>query len=310
MWVLDTGATETRIVQVTSDSSASVFASGLPQWGWNPDMVFSVDGKDLFVGIRDSIYRIAPLCEHFVDHSSYGRLLFPPLCTQDASGLPGGLGQPYVFSTTTTTVRRGAHDTFYLSSDGMEFAPLVVDDAVHINNMDAGLGPYVQSVATLRMGLPIEYNLQPLPSHDVTTLIQPGQSTLLVELVDTQREIYGNTAVYILRDCGIWLSGNGPTTVNWMTHDDQIAGLPPEFDIRYGLLSQLRADRNFSRALCLGHFFDTPASDSLPNPAAGDAYYYLARGLTSCLVDGLGWYGDSSLIPDPRDTLDRMVECP
>jgi hypothetical protein len=95
--------------------------------------------------------------------------------------------------------------------------------------------------------------------------------------------------------------------INWMTHDDQVAGIPPEFDVRYGLLSELHADRDFSRIDCLGRFFDTPASDTLPDPPPGDGHYYLARGLSSCIAQG---YGDSSLVPDPRDALDLLPPCP
>jgi hypothetical protein len=108
-------------------------------------------------------------------------------------------------------------------------------------------------------------------------------------------------------DCGIWLSGDGPTAINYVTHDDRIGGFPPQFEVRYGLLSELRADRNFSRASCMGHFFDTPGTDTLPSPTAGDGYYYLARGLSSCVAQG---HGDSTVVPDPRDALDAMSTCP
>ena len=68
-----------------------------------------------------------------------------------------------------------------------------------------------------------------------------------------------------------------------------------------GLLSDLHADGNFSRAVCLGIFTGVPAVDPLPDPPLGEGYYYLARGLTHCVGAG---YGDSTLPADPRDALD------
>ena len=57
----------------------------------------------------------------------------------------------------------------------------------------------------------------------------------------------------------------------------------------------------FSLATCLGTFPASPAVDDLPAPPLGDGRYYLARGQTNCVGAG---YGDSSLLPDPRDALD------
>jgi len=253
------------------------------------------------------------VCGISAGQGPYGQLLFPPLCTRDASALSAD-----VYDSTALTMIRSERDRFFLSASGGVtsgvvlgdiFAPLIVDDAVHINGTGSGLGPYTfqSDVPPFRLGVPIESNLMPLPPHDVTSVIPLGPSTVLFELLDTQRAIYGHTAVYLIQDCGIWLSGRAPTVINWITHDDEIASVPPEFDARYGLLSELKEDRNFSRAMCLGVFTDTPASDSVPDPTAGDGYYYLVRGVSSCTAQG---YGDSSLIPDPRDALDALPICP
>jgi hypothetical protein len=146
-----------------------------------------------------------------------------------------------------------------------------------------------------------------LPPHDVTALIPPGSSAVTFDLLATQRTIYGNTAVYLMADCGFSI-GQGGVTIRFASHDDQVpSDQPPEFDVRYGLLSQLRADKDYSHAVCLGHFFDTPAAPTLPNPPAGEGYYFLARGLSSAACNN---YGDSTLIPDPRRTLDGAPACP
>lgn len=249
--------------------------------------------------------RVRRDCEaSFVRDASYGSLLFAPFCTTDASGLAQD-----VYNSTTLGLLRATNDRFFLSSQGTQFAPVVVDDAVHINGADAGLGPYAyqSGVPPFLYDVPIQQNLQPLDALDVTTKISFGNSTALFELLDTQRAIYGNTAVYVVQDCGIWLSGNQPTAINFVTHADQVAGFHSHFDVRYGLLSELRSDGNFSHASCLGQFFDTPGSTTLPNPPGGDGYYYLARGLSSCVAQG---YGTSTLAPDPRVTLNAQPTCP
>jgi hypothetical protein len=242
------------------------------------------------------------ICENTRD--PYGVLLFPERCTRDAGGVVKGTYDSKVLS-----IAVGVHDSFYLSSDGHHFSPLIVDDAVRIEGLGIGLGPYLPRnwVPPYSVGVPISSNLIPLPAHEVGDFFPEGQSTLFFELVDTQSEIYGNTDVYLVRDCGLWMDGSAPTAINWLSHDDEIAGTPREFEIRFGLLSHLRTDADFSRASCLGHFLDTPAIDTLSEPPSGDGYYYLARGLSSCVLQG---YGDSSLAPDLRDPLDTLPTCP
>jgi hypothetical protein len=249
-------------------------------------------------------------CGPFVDASAYGQLLFPPLCTQGPD-----VFLQNIYDSISLTMLRGQHDAFFLSSVGgvpsplalgPSFAPLVVDDAVHINGVDAGLGPYTDQpeVPPILPGIPIESNLVPLPPPDVTSLIPQGLNRNVFELFDTDG-FFGHTAVYLVRDCGIWLSGNLQTAINWVSHDDQVTGTSPQFEVRYGLISNLQADRNYSRVMCLGLFYSTPAMDLRPLPPLGDGYYYLARGFSSCKT-----YGDSSLTPDPRAFLDTLPSCP
>ena len=237
----------------------------------------------------------------------YGALLFPSLCTQDASVLPGGPGDPYLYNNLLLPFFTNPADRFYLSSTSDAFAPLVVDDSLHVNSVDSGLGPYSfeSGVPPFKMGQPIEENLIPEPAQEVTSLIPEGHSVVLFELIDTQREIYGNTAVFLVQDCGIHLEQDASTLIHYVTHDDQVASLPPNFDIRSGLLSELHADRDFSRAACIGAFANTPALDGRPDPAPGNGYYYLARGLSSCVAQGYG-FGKG---PDP-DLRALLPACP
>jgi len=256
-------------------------------------------------GVRDGFVLKLSACGYFFDGSVYGRLLFPPLCTRDASDLPCGPGEPCVYNSTTTGVQRGVSDTFYLSSHGTRFRPLVVDEVVHVIGVDSGLGPYdyQPGVPPFVHDTPIENNLAPLPAYDITSLIPLGPSPLLFEFVDTQREIYGHTAVYLVRDCGIYL---GAASINWVSHDVDVIGFQSNLDVVSGLISDLRADRGFSRACDLGSFIDTTqAVDQRPDPSQGDGYYYLVNG--TCASD-IG-FGDSSLVPDPRDALVAPSTC-
>jgi integrase-like protein/galactose oxidase-like protein/Kelch motif protein len=243
-----------------------------------------------------------PGCSPFADQSLYGRLLFPSLCTRDASTLAQD-----VYARTVAGVYRGAHDNLYLSSDGMRFAPLAVDDVVHVNGLDSGLGPYTRrpGVPPFLLDVPIESNLVALPAQNVTSLMPLGQSTTVFESLDTDRAIYGSTAVYLVADCGTLMS-QSPLQINFISHDDQVTGQPPEFDVRYGLISQLRIDKDFRNAACLGHFFDTPATITSGDPNVGDGYYFLVRGTSSASCNN---YGDSTLTPDPRRALDGAAQC-
>jgi len=74
-----------------------------------------------------------------------------------------------------------------------------------------------------------------------------------------------------------------------------------------GRLSDLRVDGDFTRAGCLGAFQGT-GEDTRSNPAPGDGYYYLAKGLEACAARG---YGDArGVTPDPRDDLEARDACP
>ncbi len=68
------------------------------------------------------------------------------------------------------------------------------------------------------------------------------------------------------------------------------------FDVVTGVLSELHADGDFSRASCMGTFATSPIADPHPDPIAGEGRYYLA----AC---GGGYGVSSTGDPDPRDAL-------
>jgi len=103
-------------------------------------------------------------------------------------------------------------------------------------------------------------------------------------------------------------AGGGSLGLSWESLDP-VVGPAAVYDIVTGTVSELRADSGFARASCLAsELADTPATDNRPGPTSGEAFYYLVRGRNAC---GFGTYGDGSLIPDPRDSLDAGTpSCP
>jgi hypothetical protein len=242
------------------------------------------------------------LCGSFSPLGHYGNPISPPLCTRDSDTLSGDL-----FYSEALGLLRSPNDSFYLSAEADGFAPLVVDDAVDMDGSSTGLGPYgVQpGVPPFKLGVPIEENLVPLPAHDVTDLVPLGQNSVLFQFLDTQGEIYGNTPLYLVRDCGIYLEKGVSTTLNWVSHDVEINGLQSDLNVATGLLSEFLADQDFSRACILGSFIDTTqAEDTRPDPPVGDGYYYLVSGTCAKPIG----YGDSSA--GPRKGLPPAAPCP
>lgn len=100
----------------------------------------------------------------------------------------------------------------------------------------------------------------------------------------------------------------GETTVAWTE------SLPPGFRNAYDVLSgdllQVRATSHYDPAhldCTAGSAWSLYAIDALPDPLPGGVVFYLVRGRNLC---GVGTYGDSSLVPDPRDELDANEEGP
>jgi hypothetical protein len=245
--------------------------------------------------------QIACGCGGFTDHSVYGRLLFQTRCTQDAGGLVED-----VYDSDTVGLNLGANDTFYLSADGMSFVPLVVADWVDVDGQDSGLGPYADQpgVPPYNLDVPVEYNLVPLPAHDITGLLSSGANPVLFELVDTDRNIYGHTPVYLVRDCGVSAVLRRPTTFRWHSHDVEVEGSQSDLDVVSGLLSDLQTDHGFSNACFLVAVTDdAEAVDTRRDPPSGDGYYYLVSGTCAKPIG----YGNSS--SGPRGDLGGAPSC-
>jgi pimeloyl-ACP methyl ester carboxylesterase len=149
-------------------------------------------------------------------------ILFHERYTTDATGIGLPLGDPYAFSSTRVTLDRAAGDRFYVTGvDGLQ-APWICDDKLYINGIPAALGFSGVVDPTLPLCAPIEDVLLPQDALEITDLIPPGTSCVTFELVDTQRAIYGNSEIYLLKDAAPTLSGLRGT-VRDITND---AGIP------------------------------------------------------------------------------------
>jgi glucose/arabinose dehydrogenase len=85
--------------------------------------------------------------------------------------------------------------------------------------------------------------------------------------------------------------------------DDQagVAGSGTSYTVVSGRLSDLRANASYTGACTLGTISARSTSDVRSDPPTADAYYYLVRAGNTCSA---GTYGDSAMVPDPRDLLD------
>lgn len=101
--------------------------------------------------------------------------------------------------------------------------------------------------------------------------------------------------------CGIAITQADPMTIAFRP------GTPtPEFELRYGQLSDLLADGGFDHAACLGRYSAESIPAPLPDPALGDGYYLIGRAFNVCAVEG---FGMSMATPDPRAALAATPAC-
>ncbi len=101
--------------------------------------------------------------------------------------------------------------------------------------------------------------------------------------------------------CFIEIAGHSP--MSWRFRP---ATPEPDYEMRYGLLSEMRADGNFERAACLGRYQGGTAEELLPDPPLGDAFYLIARGFNVCAAEQ---FGLSRVSPDPRAVMEKEPAC-
>jgi hypothetical protein len=102
------------------------------------------------------------------------------------------------------------------------------------------------------------------------------------------------------------LSGTAPTA-GWDSQSAR-AGVGTTYAVVRGDVADLRSSGGFESACTLASgLTTTTVLDSSPSPAADQARYYLVRSVNAC---GSGSFGDSTLLPDPRDSLDASSPLP
>ncbi len=106
---------------------------------------------------------------------------------------------------------------------------------------------------------------------------------------------------------GVRVASDGLTdTVAW-DDIDVVAGQGTSYDIVGGMVSDLRATRDFAAATCDAAAVPAgPAPLPAADPPWGDAIYFLVRGRNNC---GDGTYGRGTETPDPRALLDANSPC-
>ncbi|RMF72995.1 MAG: hypothetical protein D6738_09930, partial [Acidobacteria bacterium] len=100
---------------------------------------------------------------------------------------------------------------------------------------------------------------------------------------------------------------SGQTSLDWDSQQAQ-AGPGVRYDVVDGAVSELLADRDFSRAACLhAATGEPPVDDGGLDPPPGDARWFLVRARNGC---GQGGYGAGSPVPDPRRGLEDGAASP
>lgn len=129
-----------------------------------------------------------------------GDLLFAELYTTEADTINLSLGEAFVYTTNYFEITRQANEALYLSGSPNMLDSLVYDDDIHINGQGIGGGPYIILDNSFPRGVPIETVLQPIPAQEIPESIIPeGTGCYTLDLVDTQREIFGNTNIYLVK---------------------------------------------------------------------------------------------------------------
>ena len=97
---------------------------------------------------------------------------------------------------------------------------------------------------------------------------------------------------------GLSVTGEATSMVTW-TSQASTAGNATQYDLVTGSLGALHSSGSFSGFTCVSNLFVTNYPDSTV-PALENAFYYLVEAENVC---GSGGYGDSTQVPDPRDSL-------
>src|SRR5205814_2666361 len=88
---------------------------------------------------------------------------------------------------------------FYISGSADSVTPWMCDDEVYLQGACLGQCYANSSEAPWELCRPIEQLHQVVPPIDVTNLIPNGTTSLTFRLADIDRQIIGNSAIYLVR---------------------------------------------------------------------------------------------------------------
>ncbi|MBI4719770.1 MAG: T9SS type A sorting domain-containing protein [Chitinivibrionia bacterium] len=129
--------------------------------------------------------------------------LFGERYSADAGFIADPPGVPHAYATRYVEITRLPDEVIYLSSQPDSWAPLVVDDDILINYQSAGPGPYTVLDDSFPVNVALESIFQPELADEIPVSVIPfGTSCVRFDLVDTQRNILGNSNIYIYKPAG------------------------------------------------------------------------------------------------------------
>lgn len=128
--------------------------------------------------------------------------LFAARYSKDAAGF-GTPGDPVVYDSTRVTITRSPGNRFFVSGEVAALAPWICDDRLYID------GVYLPPVGfdgildpSFPLCRPMGEIVGPVAAREVTEFIPEGTHCVTFSLADTQREIYGNTDIYLIKEAG------------------------------------------------------------------------------------------------------------
>lgn len=148
------------------------------------------------------------LRKHCLDGDAYedcrvfdysGEPLFDTRYTAEADTFSVPIGEPVYYDSTMVTITRGENDRFFLTGAYGSLSGWACDDRIYIDGQNAGLGFDGIIDPSLPLCRPIDEVVGLSDPRDVTEFIPMGENCVSFKLADTQREVLGNTPIYLWR---------------------------------------------------------------------------------------------------------------
>jgi sugar lactone lactonase YvrE len=137
-------------------------------------------------------------------------ILFDTRYATDASGIPDPPGTPVYFDVTTVTLTKEPGVAFFISGRPDALAGWICDDKLFVESNDAGLGFDGIIDGNFPKCVPLEQVLGTVPPRNITRYLPDGTNCVTFRLADTQRNILGNTAIYLVKTTTVGVENGRP----------------------------------------------------------------------------------------------------